>query len=187
MSQGNFNACFKFTIGAEGRYSNDRNDSGNWSGGEVGVGRFIGSCWGISAPVLIMWLGPIDGKYVDAEFMRNLPIEVAKAIYLSLYWNSIKGDSLPAGVDITVWDFGVNAGVRRSVKMMQTILGVDVDGYIGPQTLGAAGSAGKVWLIKQLIEAHKAFYRSLGSERYEDGWINRQNSLQSVALSMVSA
>lgn len=40
--------CIGFVLSEEGGMSQDRNDPGNWSGGAVGVGRLLGTKYGIS-------------------------------------------------------------------------------------------------------------------------------------------
>ena len=39
---------------------------------------------------------------------------------------------LSAGLDLAVFDFGVNAGPDGAVKSLQKIVGVTADGSIGP-------------------------------------------------------
>ena len=48
---------------------------------------------------------------------------------------------LPLGVDLSVFDMGVNAGIWRSAKLLQQVLGFtgeEVDGSIASETLAAA-------------------------------------------------
>lgn len=187
MSKGNFGPCFKFTIGEEGRYSDSRSDPGNWQLGYVGGGRFIGTCWGISAPALIDWVGLHHADQVTAEYMRNLPLSVAKAIYQVRYWNAVRGDDLPVGVDLAVWDFGVNAGPPRSAELLQQVLGVTVDGCIGPQTIATVSEFPPETLIQPIIQHHIEYYRSLSLFSIDGrGWINRQDALRDAALRMIN-
>lgn len=186
MSAGNFDACFTFTVGAEGKYSCRANDSGNWTGGEVGAGRLVGSCYGISAPTLIDWLGIKNAYLVTPIYMQNLSLPMAKTIYNVKYWNALRGEALPLGTDIVVFDFGVNAGCHQSAHELQEVVGADADGIIGPMTLAAVNhfwSTDEV-LISSLIAAHDRFYNILGGSDLK-GWLNRQAALKSVALDMV--
>src|SRR5690554_5603848 len=57
--------------------------------------------------------------------------EVAK-VYKLFYWDAVKGDDLPGGVDYAVFDFAVNGGPGRAIKFLQRIAGVTQDGAIGP-------------------------------------------------------
>lgn len=60
------------------------------------------------------------------------------AIYRAQYWNAIRGDELPAGVDLAVFDGAVNSGPFQSIKWLQRALGnVEVDGQLGEATLAA--------------------------------------------------
>jgi lysozyme family protein len=45
----NFPRCFAFTLGAEGGYSNNAADPGNWTGSAIGSGELRGTKYGISA------------------------------------------------------------------------------------------------------------------------------------------
>lgn len=61
-----------------------------------------------------------------------------QAIYRRQYWDVVRGDSLPAGVDYAVFDGAVNSGPAQAVKWLQRALGtVKVDGVIGEATLAA--------------------------------------------------
>ena len=73
--------------------------------------------------------------------IASLTVEDAKAIYRKDYWDKIKGDLLPDGMATLVFDSAVNQGPARATKFMQTALGVDPDGIIGPRTLSAASRA----------------------------------------------
>jgi lysozyme family protein len=46
-------------------------------------------------------------------------------------------DELPSGVDYAVFDYGVNSGISRAAKVLQRLVGTDVDGEIGPNTIAA--------------------------------------------------
>ena len=48
--------------------------------------------------------------------------------------------ALPAGLDLEVFDFGVNSGPAESVKTLQRLVGVTQDGSVGPITLAAVAT-----------------------------------------------
>ncbi len=59
-------------------------------------------------------------------------------IYRTQYWNAIRGDELPAGVDLFLYDSAVNSGPFQAAKWLQRALRMnDVDGHIGEATLAA--------------------------------------------------
>lgn len=69
--------------------------------------------------------------------VREITDAEVAAIYRQQYWNAIKGDSLPSGLDYAVFDFAVNSGPSRAAKFLQRIVNVPADGIIGHQTLSA--------------------------------------------------
>lgn len=110
-----------------------------------------------------------------------------EAIYRNEYWNKVKGDDLPAGVDLAVFDFAVNSGVSRSAKYTQALVGVTQDGIIGPNTLKAV-SAYKGKLNLDLCDKRMAFLKGLSTwKTYGKGWTNRVNSVRSVSEEMRKA
>jgi len=45
-----------------------------------------------------------------------------QAIYRQDFWNPVRGDDLPVGVDLSVFDAGVMSGPSRSVKWLQQVV-----------------------------------------------------------------
>lgn len=67
--------------------------------------------------------------------IRNLTKEGAVEIYYRDYVLRPRFHLLPQALQEPLIDFGVNAGPERAVQCLQRVLGVAVDGKIGPQTL----------------------------------------------------
>jgi lysozyme family protein len=107
----------------------------------------------------------------------------AADIYRQRYWRPMHCGELPAGVDLMVFDFGVNAGPGTSVKMLQRAVGVVDDGSVGPRTLAAVKAA--AGLIDALVEARLAHYRSLSNfATYGNGWTSRTRQVADLARGM---
>ena len=80
------------------------------------------------------------GHEVDEKTMRALtPADVAP-LYKTKYWDKVRGDELPSGVDYAVFDAAINSGPGRAAKWLQTCVGVEPDGGIGPKTLAAVAA-----------------------------------------------
>ena len=47
----------------------------------------------------------------------------AAKIYRARYWDALRCDELPAGLDYAVFDYGVNSGIGRAAKVMARLLG----------------------------------------------------------------
>ena len=101
------------------------------------------------------------------------------------------GDSLPAGVDLSTFDFGVNAGTRRSAELLQAALGLtgtEIDGCIGPATLQVAIKADPAQVIAALADRQAAFYRGLAEfDRYGHGWLARTERRRQAAIAMLGS
>ncbi len=106
--------------------------------------------------------------------MKALKVDEAKDIYFANYWNALSCGALPAGLDLVVFDFGVNAGVRQAAKVLQRCVFVADDGVIGPITLGAIENFGVAELIRKFGQERMKFYKSLGTfATFGPGWRNR--------------
>ncbi|SLN12653.1 holin-associated N-acetylmuramidase [Pseudooctadecabacter jejudonensis] len=81
-----------------------------------------------------------DGD-IDAQDVRVLTQDQALTIFVEHYFDRPRIAALPAPLHPTVFDMYVNAGAN-AVRILQRLLrdmriDVDVDGLIGPQTIGA--------------------------------------------------
>jgi len=126
-------------------------------------------------------LGQRNVKMIDQA-------EVAE-IYERQYWSRVQGDALPDGVDYTVMDYAVNSGASRSVKVLQRLLGVKVDGVVGMFTLAAARKKDPVRLINDICDERMAFLRKLRIwPTFKGGWTKRVSHVRinSVALAQNS-
>jgi lysozyme family protein len=101
----------------------------------------------------------------------------------------LRADALPPGVDLSVFDMGVNAGIWRSARLLQRALGFtgeEVDGSIGPETLAAAAKCNARALVDDLAERQAAYYRGLAEfPIFGTGWLNRTEARRSAALAML--
>jgi lysozyme family protein len=126
-------------------------------------------------------------KPVSKADVKALSHEEATAIYKYQYWDKVAGDSLPAGLDYAMFDFGINSGPSRAVKFLQRILGVKVDGVIGAMTLEAVTKHPTVHLIKRLCDDRIAWMRRLKTwDTFGKGWTRRVEHVRATALSFVS-
>lgn len=171
--KGNFDRCLALLFGDEGGYANDRRDNG-------GPTNF-----GITQGTLDSWR---VGQGRASEPVRNITRTEAADIYRARYWDTVKGDQLPAGLDYVVFDGAVNSGPGRSVKWLQQALMQTMDGAIGPVTLAAASKADVSKTIADIKTIRMAFLRSHDDwDAFGRGWTNRVDSVTSDALAMVAA
>lgn len=179
--------CLAFTLHYEGGYQARPDDRGNWFDG-----RLIGTNRGISAPTLAAWLGQDRAESLTAEDMRSLPETEARAIYAAHYWNPIRGDDLPPGIDLMLFDFAVLAGPRRSVSIAQALLArllgtITIDGFLGPRTLGAIQRVSARTLLPGLAQAQLSFLQGLKAWPANPGWATRNAARLKRATQMTEA
>lgn len=153
---------FDRLIGSEGNFTKNPNDPGNWTGGRVGVGKLIGTKYGIAANTY---------PHLDIE---SLTLEDAKGIYWLDWWLKIGADQLPAAGAFQVWQFAVNAGMGTARRGLQFAVGVAQDGKVGPITLAAVKAAP----LNDLLLRFNAFvlehYASLSTfQTFGRGWTRR--------------
>lgn len=117
------------------------------------------------------------------------PDEVAE-IYKAQYWDAVRGDELPSGVDYAVFDYAVNSGPKRAIMELQRVIGAGVDGVIGMETVGKAREMDPFDLIEALCNRRMAFLRSLKHwKTFGRGWTARvmgvKNGFQSDDIGVI--
>jgi lysozyme family protein len=163
MTASNFDKCLALTLVYEGGWTNNPKDPGG------------ATMRGITQAV---YEEDRDHRNLPRRSVRLITDAELQAIYRWRYWDLVKGDSLPDGVDYVMFDFAVNSGVSRAVKSLQRILGVTADGAMGSGTLTAAleycttygGSA----LTDAVCVARSDFLKSLPTfATFGKGWMAR--------------
>lgn len=128
-------------------------------------------------------LSRFRGRPVSVEDVRGLTREEAGTIYRRRYWDAVRGDELPAGLDLALFDFAVNSGPDRAVRTLQGILGVPADGIVCPRTLEAARNAEAADVVRRLTRARLAFLSGLASwPIFGRGWRSRVLAVEQEAL-----
>ena len=167
---GNFKACLDLVLKSEGGYVNNAQDPGGMTN------------LGVTKKALEEWLG----HDVDEKFMRKLTPEMAAPFYEQKYWRPCYGELLPRGLDFVVFSMGVNAGPGRSVKLLQSAIGLVPDGIIGPRTRGLISDSNCATLIAKFSESRREYYRSLKTfPIFGKGWLSRVDNEEAEALQMV--
>lgn len=168
--QANFARTLDVVLAYEGGYVDHPKDPG----GATNLG--------ITQAVLSEW----RGKPVTKAQVKALTKKEAGAIYKARYWDKVRGDALPGGVDLSTMDYGVNSGVSRASKELQRVLGVVVDGAIGPKTISAVQNADAAKTIKALCARRLSFVKSLAIwNTFGKGWSKRIANVEATSLSWV--
>lgn len=140
-------------FGVEGGFQKDPDDNGNWTGGKAGVGRLVGTKYGICA-----------ASYPD-EDIPNLTLDRAAAIYERDFWSPLRlSDVQNQTIATEIFDTAVNCGVGTAARIVQSAVNltnypepdIAIDGKIGPATIGAVNGH----------KSPKAFYKALNGFQF---------------------
>jgi lysozyme family protein len=108
-------------------------------------------------------------------------------MYKAKYWDKIKGDDLPTGVDYCVFDAAVNSGPGRAAKWLQACVGVEPDGGIGPKTLAAVAAIEPADLVEDYAKRRLSFLMDLKTwDTFGKGWGRRVAEVQASATNMLA-
>lgn len=170
-----FPAALKELLKHEGGYVNHPADPGGRT--NLGVTQRVWEAW--------------TGKRANEAIMRSLTPTMVAPLYRKHYWDAVKADDLPAGLALTVFDFGVNAGPGRAIKYLQQLAGVLVDGMMGPVTIAAVrkhvAKHGEPAAIAAYSELRRAYYRSLRTyPTFGKGWLRRVKEVEAAALELTA-
>lgn len=170
MASENYDACYKYTLKFEGGYVNHPKDPGGATNKGI---------------IQRVYDGYRRRRGMDTRSVRYIDDHEVREIYRTQYWNAVRGDDLPKGVDLAVWDYGVNSGPSRAIKAMQAILGVRVDGAIGEATLAAVEVCDSADLVNKLCDQRLAFVKRLTIwKTFGKGWSRRISEVRRIGVAM---
>ena len=166
----NWEMCFEMVLKHEGGFVNNPKDPGGMT--NLGVTR-------------TNWELYLDRDVTEAD-MRALTPEMVKPFYKHNYWDRIRGDDLPSGVDYAAYDLAVNSGTGRAAKYLQKIAGVPEDGVIGPQSLKAIQKCDAEDAVDEICNMRMDFLKNLNTfDTFGKGWTIRVNDVKAKATEMV--
>ena len=127
------------------------------------------------------------GHPVDEKAMRGLTPELVAPLYKAKYWDRIKGDELPTGVDYVVFDAAINSGPGRAAKWLQTVVGAVPDGAIGAGTLAKVAAMPAADIVEKYQETRLQFLQSLPTwDTFGKGWGRRVAEVEGTASKMLA-
>lgn len=119
------------------------------------------------------------GRPATRKEVRELTEVEARQIYTEKYVNEPRFSLINNGaLREFLIDFGVNSGPARAIKFLQQLVGVTVDGVMGPITANAANALPHVPLRLRMLAKRAIFLlRFIGNDRkqakFAKGWGNR--------------
>lgn len=128
-----------------------------------------------------------DGD-VDISDLRMMTKVDARKVFQTYYWDAIKADELPDGVDLLLSHIAVMSGPARAIRFLQRRVGAKDDGLIGPETLSKA--LGVNDLLGLIINLHDSYLRYLQNlSKWKEagtGWKRRIDEVLEDALVIAS-
>jgi len=116
--------------------------------------------------------------------IANLTKDQAASIYKAEYWDALNLDQVhDVNLASAIFDTSVNMGTSTAARLIQTLVGVDVDGKIGQYSLAAINAIpGHYLLPLYLLERIEAYieicYHDPSQKKFLTGWISRVLSLR---------
>jgi len=171
---GNWEKSFEYLIDSEGGFAKLDGDSGGTTN------------HGVTQKVWEAWVG----HSVTEDEMKALTVDDVKPVYKKEFWDAVRADDLPSGIDYLCFDFAVNSGTNRAIVILQQSIDVVVDGHLGPITLNKTNKlyqedAQK--LIETYSDNKETFYQSLKTfPLFGKGWLNRIDTVEHRAKMMVA-
>lgn len=171
--QSNFQACLNFVL----LPANDGQPF-HVTPGDPGEA----TAWGVTRATLSAYLH----RPATIADVKALTRSSVAPIYRVFFWLPDGCDKLPIGLDLMTFDQGVLCGQGESAKLLQSVVGVEPDGEVGPITLAAIAKNDTAALIQSLASVQADHYRSLAQfDEFGRGWLARLDRRQSAALKMV--
>lgn len=171
MAASNFATCLKLVLVHEGGWSSHKKDPG----GDT-----------MKGVIQTTYDSYRKAKRLPPRSVRHITDDELQDIYRTRYWAKVKGDQLPAGIDYSTFDAGVNSGPARGVKWLQKAVGAAQDGVAGPDTLGRAKASDHRKTIVSMCAARMGFLRGLGHwSTFGKGWSRRVSEVEAKAVAMV--
>lgn len=171
MTAANFPTCLRFTLREEGGWVDNPLDNGGPTMKGITFATF-------------------RAHFLDATLtdLRTITDTEVSEIYRNGYWNAVKADDLPTGVDLSAFDFGVSAGPGRSIRLLQSAIGVSPDGILGPLSMRAVRAMDPLVVIGNLWRRQMTYYVSLSTfGTFGKGWTSRTDARRAAALQLAGA
>lgn len=109
-----------------------------------------------------------------------------KKFYKENFWDAIKANELPAGVDTFLFDCAVNQGCRTAAKILQYAVGATQDGLIGPNTLESVKTKPPLLALDKCLRRRLYYYGIVKNETNRrssmQGWVHRALDVYSLCI-----
>ena len=168
----NVNQLAPFILKWEGGFVNDPADLGGATNMGVTIGAWKSCGYDKDG----------DGD-IDVDDLRLLTREdVVNRVLKPHYWDRWKADDIKSQSVANILDDWVWASGAHGIKIPQRLLGVSVDGIVGPKTLAAVNARNPRELFDMIKIARFDFIEDIcrkrpANNKFKRGWMNRINDI----------
>lgn len=166
-----FSKCLSVVLGNEGGFSDHKDDRGGAT--NYGV---IQSTYDAYRKSLYLAPRPV----IEIEH------DEVESIYYN-FWKAAHCDYMPEPLDLQMFDAAINHGPGRAIKLLQEVLGVEIDGICGRETMKALHeeilATSITDICKKYLDARSWFYDRIittdpSQSVFARGWMNRIDTMQ---------
>mgnify|MGYP000109637739 FL=1 len=157
----------------EGGFVNDPDDLGGATNRGVTLATYMQYCRKKGYPV------------PTVERLKNLSEHEWTEILKTMYWDRWKADEIKSQSVADILVDWVWASGAHGIKIPQRLLGVTVDGIVGPKTIAAVNTRNPRELFDQIKIARFDFIEDIcrkrpANNKFKRGWMNRINDISYV-------
>jgi len=116
------------------------------------------SAHGVGLGLLSVWIG----GPTDRAALKGLGVGGAARILRNMVWGPIGAARLPAGPDLALFAYALEAGTMQAMAELQEELGVEPTGAPDAPTIAAAARRDPAALARALAARHGAWRRARG-------------------------
>jgi lysozyme family protein len=134
----------------------------------------------------------VDQRKAEPGFPQNLNLDLPVnaelkrlvfEVYGEKYWDRFHCGELPPGLDFCMLDAAVQHLPKTAVSLLQSAVGAQADGGLGPATLAAAQRADRKTALSAYFVARAGLYADLitadsRKSRFRNTWFRRLFNLQ---------
>jgi lysozyme family protein len=158
-----FDECLAVVAPLEGGFVDHPRDNG---------GR---TKYGVTQRTLDKWRRSRGEILMDVADVTKAEV---RQIFFEWFWLPVRGDRLPRGLDLFMFDYSINSGPGQAVRDLQRAVGAGVDGVFGPETLAGVRTADPLVTLTRLRDLRETLFREHEDfDVFGRGWLNRLRAI----------
>lgn len=127
-----------------------------------------------------------DGRIDEKDVMLITEDDAVEKIMRPIFWNAWKADEIRNQAIANLLVDWVWTSGKYGIKIPQRVLGVKIDGVVGPKTLRAINTCpDQEGLFRLLWTERNEFFKRIGvkeQKKFLKGWLNRNEAIAFTSL-----